>query len=130
MIPVAVCIFHENGKVLAEKRPEDDELDPGNICFPAGHIEENESPKQAVRREMKEELNVDVNDIQFFERLEYKTSGKKFDMHYFVCTDWDGQIEADTSIGQLRWLNLEQTTEFDFKEDIDIAKKVINKYTT
>ncbi len=33
---------------------------PDRICFPGGHIEEGESFEEAVRREWKEELNLDI----------------------------------------------------------------------
>ena len=44
---------------------------------PGGHVEENETPKECIVREMKEEMNLDLKDFQLFcqkefdDRIEY-----------------------------------------------------------
>lgn len=128
MIPVVVCVFVNNGKILAEKRPEADEIDPGNICFPAGHVEGNEDLEEALKREMKEELEIEVKKFSFFKKLIYKTGEKSYDMHYFVCTKWNGDIRSNEEIGKLIWLDKKDVDKFDYEEDVKIAKEVIDRF--
>ena len=48
--------------LLFEVRSKKMKSQPGDICFPGGKIEENESPKSAALREASEELN--LNNIK------------------------------------------------------------------
>lgn len=47
---------------------------PGEISFPGGKIEENESPRQAAARETNEELGIRESDIEIITELDYATS--------------------------------------------------------
>lgn len=52
-------ILHDDGSYLAIERAASVRA-PGRICFPGGGIETGESDRDAVIREMKEELGLDV----------------------------------------------------------------------
>ncbi len=47
---------------------------PGEISFPGGKIEENESPEYAAMRETCEELGIEMDNIEVFSELDYATS--------------------------------------------------------
>lgn len=47
---------------------------PGEISFPGGRIEENESPVYAAVRETREELNINEADIEIIAELDYATN--------------------------------------------------------
>lgn len=49
--------------ILFEVRAKKLKSQPGDICFPGGKIDDNETPKQAALREMSEELGVKNIDI-------------------------------------------------------------------
>lgn len=49
--------------ILFEVRAKKLKSQPGDICFPGGKIDENETPKEAALREMSEELGVGNIDI-------------------------------------------------------------------
>ncbi len=53
---VAACaLVNEQGKVLINKRPEGKDY-AGYWEFPGGKVEENETPEEAIIRELKEEI--------------------------------------------------------------------------
>lgn len=54
--------------LLFEKRAEGDIKDPGEICFPGGHMEEGESAGRCAMRETEEELGIPMNKITFVGR--------------------------------------------------------------
>lgn len=56
---VAAALTNENGQILIQKRPEDAQMG-GLWEFPGGKVEQGESPENALMRELKEELGVDV----------------------------------------------------------------------
>ncbi len=59
MIEVAICVFTHNNKILIGENK-------NNIWeFPGGKIEKNETALQAIQREIKEELNLLINDFKY-----------------------------------------------------------------
>ena len=66
---VAVFIlFDRNGKVLLQHKAKDSKVLPDQWAFFGGGIEKNETPEQAVRREAKEELGIELKNIDFLGR--------------------------------------------------------------
>ena len=63
--------------------------------LPAGHIEENETATQAVVREAKEELGIDVgiNDVEFAHIVHNLVGeNKRMDL-YFLIKDFKGELQ-------------------------------------
>ncbi len=88
----------DNGKVLVERRRPNDEADPGAIVLPGGHVDKGESLEQALRREMKEELGIQVEKMKFALTRTYTASnGEKQRIHYFHIEKWRGKIESRES---------------------------------
>ena len=82
--------------VLVEKRRDDDEADPGLVMLPGGHVDRGESLKEALKREMVEELGIRVGAIAPM-RVRYYTAsnGERQRIHYFHVKDWTGEIESN-----------------------------------
>nr|MBI4157046.1 NUDIX domain-containing protein [Candidatus Woesearchaeota archaeon] len=58
--------------------------------FFGGHLEEGETVKQALKREIKEELNIDIRDIKslkFFNKYQYEVKEKEIlvELYVFLC---------------------------------------------
>ena len=49
--------------IIFEERAHTLKFQPGDICFPGGHIEDGETPKEAAIREFKEELHCDNIEV-------------------------------------------------------------------
>jgi len=59
------CALYKGRKILLQKRSLDYKK-PGIWTLFGGHVEENEDVKTAAKREMKEELGIEVNDLDYF----------------------------------------------------------------
>ena len=59
-LPVVAGVLIKDGKTLLGQRPEHKSL-PGLWEFPGGKIELGETPEQALRRELKEELAIEAD---------------------------------------------------------------------
>jgi 8-oxo-dGTP pyrophosphatase MutT (NUDIX family) len=61
---VAALIKNSKGEVYIQQRPLDKEYD-GKWELPGGKVEEHETLEQAIIREIKEELNVDIYPVRY-----------------------------------------------------------------
>jgi 8-oxo-dGTP pyrophosphatase MutT (NUDIX family) len=61
---VIVVVFDELGRVLVHKRRSSKEVNPGDIDFVCGMVENSESPFEAAMRETKEETGLTPKDLQ------------------------------------------------------------------
>ncbi len=92
---VVAGILTKDGKFLVEKRRDDDEADPGYVEIPGGHVREGESLENSLRREMKEELGIEVERMKLVSKsLASATNGEKQRIHYFQVEQWNGIIRA------------------------------------
>src|SRR6266700_3873462 len=90
---VVAGILLKKGKFLVEKRRDDDEADPGYIEIPRGHVDSDETLKEALRREMKEELGIKVERVKLVQMsLATATNGERQRIHYFYVEKWNGRI--------------------------------------
>ncbi len=76
LIPVTCAIIFYKGKVLAAQRSESMDL-PGKWEFPGGKIEEAESPRDCLVREIEEELAVKIKIFQALSPCEHNYSTEK-----------------------------------------------------
>lgn len=75
---VITGIIKDDDLFLVVKRNEDDNLYPGAWEFPGGHLEEGESLKDGLKRELKEEIGFtdDFNPIitHYFDEVKQKNN--------------------------------------------------------
>ncbi len=88
-------ILTKKGRFLVEKRRLDDEADPGYVEIPGGHVDKGESLAEALKRELREELGIEVEKMSFvLNGLATASNGEKGRIHYFHVTSWHGRIGA------------------------------------
>ncbi len=91
-VGVVVGIVVKGNKFLVERRRWDETIDPGIVCLPAGHVKPNEGMEDALKREMMEELGIQVNDMKFVCKNFYVASNDERQRAYcYLVTDYDGE---------------------------------------
>ena len=109
---VACALINEYGKVLINERPVGKDY-AGYWEFPGGKVDEGETPEEAIIRELKEEINIDVTGsclapLSFTE--------KQYDNYYvvvllYVCRRWNGNI-MPMERQELAWVNPKEIDNF------------------
>ena len=83
-IEVVAAIIIKDGQVFATQRGYGEWQ--GWWEFPGGKMEAGESPQEALRREIKEELDADVSVGELLETVEWDYPNFHLTMHCFVCS--------------------------------------------
>ena len=92
VVGVVVGIVTRGTKFLVEHRRWDETIDPGIVCLHAGHVKPNESLEDALKREMMEELDIQVNDMKFVCKNFYVASnGERQHAYCYLVTDFEGE---------------------------------------
>ena len=89
-IEVVAGIIRDGGKVFATQRGYGDFKDGWE--FPGGKVEPGETPQQALVRELREELCVEVTVGDFLCTVEYDYPAFHLTMHCFFCSVVGGKL--------------------------------------
>jgi len=100
---VAAGILRDaSGRILLAERLCDGPFN-GLWEFPGGKIADGEDPAEALKRELLEELGIEVAEATQFMQLRHEYPGRTVDLEFFIVTIWQG--EPSGLEGQrLRWL--------------------------
>jgi len=123
---VAACaLIDADGRVLMAQRPAGKDH-AGKWEFPGGKVEASESPEQAVRRELFEELNVEPckSCLQPFSFASFAYPEFHLIMPLFLCRQWDGFVRAKE--GQAtKWIWPDKILDLDLvPADVDLASQL------
>ena len=83
--------------------------------FPGGKVEANETLKEALTREIYEELNIDINVYEKLAEESYKDSEINIVLHYFLCSIKDGVINLNEHEA-MEWIDKTDFDKYDFVE--------------
>ena len=89
-IKVVAAIIIENGNVFATQRGYGEFKDGWE--FPGGKVEANETPEDALVREIKEELDTEIEVLELLDTVEYAYPKFHLSMECFICKMKSGDL--------------------------------------
>lgn len=89
-IEVVAAIIHHDGKILATQRGYGEFKDGWE--FPGGKVEPGETPRQAIVREIREELEVTIRPERLVTTVECDYPKFHLTMHCFLASVTEGSI--------------------------------------
>jgi 8-oxo-dGTP diphosphatase len=93
LLVAAAALIDRDNRVLISKRPEGKSL-AGLWEFPGGKVDPGETPEEALRRELKEELDIEVCETCLapftFASHTYETFHLL--MPLYLCRNWEGEV--------------------------------------
>jgi 8-oxo-dGTP diphosphatase len=112
---VVAALIVRDAKILVCQRTRHQTM-PLKWEFPGGKIEEGEQPRNALHRELEEELGIDatIGDEVARIRHDYK-SGNSVELRFFAVREYRGEIE-NRIFKDLQWSTPAELPSFDFLE--------------
>ncbi len=127
---VAAIIKNGEGKILITQR--NLKKSQGGLWeFPGGKIEKGETREEAIIREIKEELTIEINVESYLGEKVFEYPEKSINLIALNCRVKSGNIYL-TEHEEARWVEKEELNSFEFAPaDIFIVKKLqgIEKYS-
>jgi len=104
-INVVAAIIRKDDRILATQRGYGEFK--GGYEFPGGKIEEGESKEGALIREIKEELDININITEFLHRVEYEYESFNLIMDCYFANIKSGDIKL-LEHSDMKWLKKEE----------------------
>ena len=119
---VVAGLIVENGKLLVCQRTRHQTM-PLKWEFPGGKIEEREQPRDALRRELEEELGILATIGDEVARIQHEyPNGGMVELRFFIVREYQGEIE-NRIFKEIRWAVPQELPTFDFLEaDLTLVK--------
>tara|TARA_Y100000591_G_C21665768_1_gene610214 strand:- start:237 stop:647 length:411 start_codon:yes stop_codon:yes gene_type:complete len=109
LLNVVGAVLIKDDQIILPKRASNLKVMPDKYEFPGGKVEENETLKQALKRELYEELSIDVDieDIIDFPKNDLKTD--KIMLTVFIINKWKNDLIINPEINsEILTVNLDE----------------------
>ena len=112
---VVAALIVKDGQILACQRTRHQPM-PLKWEFPGGKIEEGEQPRDALRRELEEELGIEATIGNEVSRLTHRyPGGGAVELRFFEVHHYQGEIE-NRIFREIRWVKRKELLDLDFLE--------------
>jgi 8-oxo-dGTP diphosphatase len=112
-VAVGVIINH-HGQVLISRRTAAQHQ--GNKWeFPGGKVEAGETSRQALCREIREELGLDIQSACFLTTITHRYPDKNVQLDVYEVRDWQGEPEA-LEAQPLQWVEKAELNQYEFPQ--------------
>lgn len=105
VVPVSIAIIpNGDGKILITQRAQ--HLSHGGYWeFPGGKIEANESPEDALLREIQEELGIVIRGYRFLRTVEHTYEHSNVQLHAYWVSQYQGTPKCLESQKAMAWVH-------------------------
>lgn len=125
-IKVVAAIIRKGDKIFATQRGYGEWKDWWE--FPGGKMEMDETPEEALKREIREELSTEISVDEFVCTVEYDYPKFHLTMHCFLCSL---QMEAFhlNEHEAARWLSIDELKSVEWlPADLEVVEKIKAHY--
>jgi len=112
---VVAALIIQDGKLLVCQRTRHQTM-PLKWEFPGGKIEEGEQPRDALRRELDEELGIQATVGDELARIQHEyPNGGMVELRFYIVREYKGELE-NRIFKDIQWARPNELPKFDFLE--------------
>ena len=121
---VVAALIVKDGTLLVCQRTRHQTM-PLKWEFPGGKIEEGEQPRDALRRELDEELGINASIAEEVERIRHVyPNGAAVELRFFAVREYAGELQ-NRIFRDILWAERTELPAYDFLEaDLELVKKL------
>lgn len=124
MIKVTAAVLEKDGKVLIAKRKKGDRLG-GKWEFPGGKIAPGETPEACLKRELKEELDIETEIGEFVCSCKFSYMLVPLELLVYRARLMSGTVKA-LDHDEIRWVSITDLATYDFvKADVEVTRRLM-----
>ena len=121
-IEVVAAIIKQNNNIFVTRRSYGEFENMWE--FPGGKMEIGETRKEALIREIKEELELDIDISRYLTTVKYDYPTFHLTMHCFICTISGGKLQLNAH-NDAKWTTLEELNQLNWvPADILVIEKL------
>lgn len=126
-----IFLYDKDKRILMQHRDDDCDILPGYWGMFGGGIEEGETPEQALRRELAEEIEYRLDRPEFIFQKTYVQDGIEFELHSFAerydpsqpIIQHEGQGHGWFTIDEAMRLKITKSRE----DDLEMVRKYLDR---
>lgn len=124
-VHVTAAVIIQDNKILCVQRNENKyDYISKKWEFPGGKVEENEQLEETVKREIQEELNLNIDVKSFLTQVNHQYPDFKLKMDTFICEITSGFLKLNEHI-DFKWLSINELSDLDWAAaDIPVVEKL------
>lgn len=122
---VAAGIVRHEGRILICQRPEGGHM-PGFWEFPGGKIKGGENPQEALRREICEELGIEVGVGRLYWETRHRYPDRDVHLRFYDC-EWKSGMVRNLGVAEHEWVYPSSLGDFNFlPADARLVESLMN----
>ena len=125
---VAAIIFFENKILVTQRKYHKNAAFSHKFEFPGGKVENNEDKITALRRELLEELNLELTHFKHFASYNYRYDTDKIKLHFFLSNV--NELKLTLKVHEAyKLVTMKQLSKLDWlAADYEVIKKLESKF--
>lgn len=126
LVRVVAAVMEKDGKVLIARRRKGDKL-AGKWEFPGGKVDAGETPEDALRRELREELGIETEIGAFLCRSCHDYSHLSVELLAYRVSHVSGELIPHVH-DEIRWVKPEDLSAYDFPEaNLPVIRAILER---
>ena len=116
-----LCLVTDGDRVLLQNRIKDDWR---GYALPGGHVEPGESFVDAVKREMREETGLTIQNPRLVGVKQFPIEGGRYVVFLFRADEYAGALVSSDE-GRMEWVERSRLTELETVADLKLLLEVM-----